>query len=378
MDVGLSPEQLSLAEASRQMLARQWTTAGVRAAALPDGPGHSPELWKQLADAGWLRLPFPESAGGDGGSLIELGVVVREVGRALVPTTFASTLHAALLLWELGSVEQQERWLRPILNGELLATVAYAEAAAVHDPAAYQATVRRLAVGWSLSGRKLFVENGSLSKLILVACRVAPDQVPKGLGICAVTPDDEGVSFSRHATFGHDLQDEITFAEVASGAGSLLGGEGADVLRGWRHVTEVVTVLASLEMVGGAQAVIDRTAQYVTGRHAFGKPIGSFQAVQHHLANAAMAVKGADLAAWQAAWRLAEGLSAAREVSIAKASAGRAYKEATVIAHQLHGGMGYIEETDLHLWSRRAIAADLRHGSAAYHMQRLAELVGAL
>jgi len=378
MDVGLSPDQLSLADATRKMLARHWGSEGIRAAALPDGQGHSAELWKQLTASGWLGLAFPTEVGGDGGSLIDLGVIVREAGRALVPTTFSSTMHAALLIAELGTPQQQDRWLRPILSGELLATVAYAESAAVHDPASYQTAARRIESGWSLSGRKLFVENASLSGLVLVASRVARDQVPKGLGICAVPPQEEGVSFQRHVTFGHDLQDEMSLDEVIIGDDAFLGSDSAEALRGWRRITKVVTALASLEMAGGAQSIVERTAEYVKVREAFGKPIGSFQAVQHHLANAAMAVRGADLAAWQALWRLSEGLPAGREVAIAKASAGRAYKQASVIAHQLHGGMGYIEETDLHLWSRRAIAADLRHGSANHHMQRLADQVGTL
>lgn len=378
MDVGLSPDQLSLAEASRTLLARQWTTEGIRAAALPDGPGHSVDLWKHLIDSGWLGIAFPEEVGGDGGSLVDLGVIVREAGRALVPTTFFSTIHAALLIFELGTPEQQARWLRRIFGGQLLATVAYAEEVAVHDPTGYQTSVRRLESGWSLTGRKLFVENGSLSGLILVVCRVARDQVPKNLGICAVTPGERRLSFQRHTTFGHDLQDAVVFDGVAVGDDAFLGSDSEATLRGWQHVNEIVAALASLEMTGGAQAIVERTADYVRKREAFGKPIGSFQAVQHHLANAAMAVKGADLAAWQAIWRLSEGLPASREVAIAKASAGHAYKDASVIAHQLHGGMGYIEETDLHLWSRRAIAADLRHGSAAYHTRRLAERVGKL
>jgi alkylation response protein AidB-like acyl-CoA dehydrogenase len=170
----------------------------------------------------------------------------------------------------------------------------------------------------------------------------------------------------------------MSLDEVIIGDDAFLGSDSAEALRGWRRITQIVTALASLEMTGGAQSIVERTAEYVKVREAFGKPIGSFQAVQHHLANAAMAVRGADLAAWQALWRLSEGLPAVREVAIAKASAGRAYKEASVIAHQLHGGMGYIEETDLHLWSRRAIAADLRHGSANHHMQRLADQVGTL
>lgn len=376
MKIDLSAEQMELAEASRQLLTREWTTADVRAAARPLGSGHAPKLWQRLADAGWLSLGFPESAGGDGGSLIDLAVMVREAGRALVPTTLSSTLHAGLLLHQLGTEVQLERSLRPLMRGELLATVAYAESAAEHKPAAYETLARPASGGWRLNGRKIFVENASVSDVVIVACQVAQQQADPGFGLFVVPREHPGVRLRPLATFGHDLQDELTLADVVLDPGARLGSGadgGPDALARWYHVAEVMAALTSLEMIGGAQAVIDQTSGYLAARHAFGKPIGSFQAVQHHMANAAMAVKGAELAGWQALWRLAEGLPATRETAIAKSSAGRAYREATVIAHQLWGGMGYAEESDLHLWSRRAVAADLRHGSSAWHIQRLAD-----
>ena len=372
MDVDLSDEQIALAEASRQLLTREWTTADVRAAARPDGPGHSANLWKRIADAGWLSVAFPESMGGDGGSLMDLGVIVQEAGRALVPTTFTSTLYAGFLLAELGTKDDIERWLRPMIGGEALATVAYAEPSAVHDPSVYQTVVRRAADGWRLTGRKSFVENASLSNLIIVTCRAEPGQGEGSLRLCLVRGDHLAVDYHHQATFGHDLQDEVILTDVQLDRADLLGWENQGTPDRWRHVTDVITALTSLEMVGGARAVIDHTVEYLKERHAFGKPIGSFQAVQHLMANAAMAVKGAELASWQAVWRLSAGRPAARETAIAKASAGRAYRETTVVAHQVWGGMGYTEESDLHLWSRRAVAADLRYGSAAFQIRRLA------
>lgn len=367
----LSHEQLAYAEATRQMLMHEWTTADVRRHAVPQGTGHSTDLWQRIVEAGWMALAFDEDLGGDGGSLVDLGVIVREAGRALVPTTFTATLEAGLLLADLGSEEQIDRWLRPLIQGQKLATVATAEERAAYDDSAFETVLSRAPDGWRLSGHKLFVENAAISDLLIVACRIQQGDGPGGLALCLLTPDDVGVEFRRHATFGHDLQHEVVLRDVPLSEDRLLVCSPQAAAASFDHVGEMMAALTSLEMLGGAQAIIDQSVEYLNVRYAFGKPIGSFQAVQHLMANAAMAVGGAELAAWQAVWRLSMGLPATRETAIAKVSAGRAFRDTTITAHQVWGGSGYTEESDLHLFSRRAIAADLRHGSAAHHYRRL-------
>jgi len=369
----LSDDQSDFAEATRRMLTREWPSSAVREVALPQGTGHSTELWQRIVEAGWLSLVFAEEHGGEGGSFVDLGVIMREAGRALVPSTFTSTLQAGLLLAELGSDEQVDRWLRPLIEGKTLATVATAEERASYDASAFETTLRRAADGWRLTGCKLFVENAAISDLLVVACRVRQGDGPGGLALCLVNPDDPGVEFRRHATFAHDLQYEVLLTDVPLGHARLLGFGSPSVGARFDHVGEIMAALTSLEMIGGAQAIIDASVEYLNARHAFGKPIGSFQAVQHLMANAAMAVGGAELAAWQAVWRLSTGRPATRETAIAKVSAGRTFRDTTVTALQVWGGSGYTEENDLHLFARRAVTADLRHGSAAFHYRRLAD-----
>jgi alkylation response protein AidB-like acyl-CoA dehydrogenase len=369
----LSDDQLDFAQATRRMLTREWPSSAVREAALPAGTGHSPQLWQHIVEAGWLSLAFDEAHGGDSGSFVDLGVIVREAGRVLVPTTFTATLQAGLLLAELGSDDQVDRWLRPLIEGGTLATVATAEERALYEPSSFETMLRRTADGWRLSGRKLFVENAAISDLLVVACRVRQGDGPGGLALCLVSPDDPGVEFRRHATFAHDLQHEVVLTDVPLDHTRLLGFGSASAAARFDHVGEIMAALTSLEMIGGAQAIIETSVEYLNTRHAFGKPIGSFQAVQHLMANAAMAVGGAELAAWQAVWRLATGRPATRETAIAKVSAGRAFRDTTVTALQVWGGSGYTEENDLHLFARRAVTADLRHGSAAFHYRRLAD-----
>ncbi|MES5489099.1 acyl-CoA dehydrogenase family protein, partial [Bradyrhizobium sp. INPA03-11B] len=186
----------------------------------------------------------------------------------------------------------------------------------------------------------------------------------------------EAISARRRATFARDNQCRLDLNGVELGAANVFGegkGLGHDDLRWTSNAT---TVLHCMDMIGGAQAVIDRTVAYTMDRHQFGRPIASFQAAQHHVANMHIAVEGARLAAYQAVSRVGDGRIAERETAIAKFKANEAYKFATLTAHQLHGAMGLMVEFDLHLWSERAKAMELRHGAWDTQIRRLASALG--
>lgn len=369
MDGSLSAEQAEFARSCRRMLADRCSIDVVRAAQGPDGDGHDRQLWAQLAGAGWLALPLPEDVGGYGASLVDLGIACQEAGRALVPTTLYTTLHAALLVDRLGTADQRAALLPGMVDGELLATVAFAEAQAIHSPQHLATSAEPTGSGWCLRGAKAFVGNGTESDVVVVAARPGDGD----LAFFTVETGEPGMAWSAHETFGRDRQHRLVLDGVHVERGARLGGAVTDeaVDRAWRDVEQAMTALTCMDMLGGMQSVLDRTVEHVSSRHVFGRPIGAFQAAQHLLADAAIDVKGAEVTAYQALWRLSEGLPAAREVAIAKTCAGRAYKAVTVLAHQLHGGMGYVRETDLHLWSNRAVAMDAAHGSGDLHLRRL-------
>jgi alkylation response protein AidB-like acyl-CoA dehydrogenase len=232
--------------------------------------------------------------------------------------------------------------------------------------------------GWLLEGVKSFVSNLHIADTLTVLARVEADDGLTGFGFFVVRPKvDPGLRLEPLSTFAADRQSEVTFDQTPCRAESFLGGVSRpdETIARFEHVVDMATALQCMEMVGGAEHVIDITADYVRERRQFNRPIGSFQAVQHHLANAASDIEGANLASLEAVWRLSEGLPARREVSFAKAWTGRAYKDATLIAHQLFGGIGYARDSDLHFWSGRAKATEIGFGTPDDHLERVSALM---
>ena len=196
-----------------------------------------------------------------------------------------------------------------------------------------------------------------------------------------VRPGGPGWSAERLRTIAGDKQSRVRLVDCRVDDDAVLAGpdgrglDPADL--GW--VAEAAVALQCAEMVGGTAAVLDRTVEYVRTRHQFDRPIGSFQAVQHHVANMRIALDGARLAAYSALWWLGRGERATRRVAVAKMHCSEAYKWATLTCHQLQGGMGYVRETDLHLWSERAKVTELQGGTAdvaARWLEREIGLVG--
>ncbi|MBE3556734.1 MAG: acyl-CoA/acyl-ACP dehydrogenase [Firmicutes bacterium] len=378
MDLTLSEEQQMLQRSARDFLERACPTTKVRALREPSSSGHDPELFQQMGELGWLGLPFSEQYGGGGATLFELGLIYEEAGRALVPTSLYSTVEAALLLDALGSEAQKEGWLPAMVAGQRVSTLAASEPQAIHDPRFWKTQAQKQGSHWILHGRKVFVRNAHLAEPLFVVARTGSGAVPSSLTVFAVSPQAEGCLLESQETFGKDRQSLVSLDGVEVEEDEIVGGKAA-IGRSWEalvHLNEQTTALQCLEMVGGAQRVLEMTVDHVRTREQFGRPIGSFQAVQHHVANMAIAVDGARLASYQALWRVANDLSATREVAIAKAWSGEAYKQVTVMAHQLFGGMGYVKETDLHLWSERAKAAELFLGARDNQLQRLAKAMG--
>jgi len=380
MNLADSAEEIVIRESARKMLEGQCPPALVRRLLDVDSDGHSAELWSSLADGGWIGLALPEDSGGTGGTLVDLGLFFREAGRVLLPTTFASTVFAAQLICHLGRVEQRAELLPAIVAGETIATVAYLEPAVLHDWRKLTTVARPLPDGaWELSGTKLFVANASLADLLVVLARIGDGNEQETLGAFAVQPASaDWIDVEPMRTFAGDRQSSVHLDRVVVPPTALLGDGSERAETGFRfeHVLDVMTGLQCMEMSGGAERVVELTAAYVSGRIQFGRPIGSFQAVQHHVADMGTLVEAAVLLSMKAVGALATGRAARREVSHAKAWISRAYPEITMRAHQVWGGMGYVTETDLHLYSGRAKAAEVSFGTASHHLRRAAAAIG--
>jgi alkylation response protein AidB-like acyl-CoA dehydrogenase len=230
--------------------------------------------------------------------------------------------------------------------------------------------------GWMLSGVKLFVANARTAGLLLVVSKVAGAGHDGQVAMFAVPGGSAGLRVTPMATFGHDAQDVVSFDNVVIGGDALVAGPMSEgEWLGWfGGVNDRVTALQCMEMLGGAERVLEDTVAYIKERHVFGRPIGSFQAAQHHVANLGIALAAARVASYKALCDAAGEGDARRSVSIAKSWLDKAYKDATILAHQLFGAIGYVRETDLHLWSQRAKTTEQTFGDRSVHLARLADL----
>ena len=325
------------------------------------------ELWKALADAGVFGLFLPEEYGGAGGTLSDLGVFCVEAGRALCPTIAHATLQAALAIQLLGGPDQHAAWLPLLSAGTLCATTGLWSA---HDAAAITPALRTRAGAdgsWLLSGTVDFVGDADLADHIVVsAASDTTAAAERALGFVVALPA-EGVHIDAQPLMGGHRAFRIFFddVEVADRRAVLAGPDGAGVAdQDLRRVANAAVALLSLDLVGVGEAVLQRTVDYTVARQQFGRPIASFQAAQHLVANMHIALAAARLAAHSAVFWIAQGRTGTRETAIARMHAASAAKSITLDAHQLHGGMGYVIETDLHLFSERARVLSTLGGGA--------------
>lgn len=349
-------EQREFASTLRALLNAESPVSLVRALNEPGADRSTPTLWKALADAGIFGLALAEDYGGSGGSLDDLAFFYIEAGRALCPTTVYSTLDAALAIDQLGTPDVKAAWLPQLAGGRIRGTTALFGA---RDAAVVPETLRADPVGttgWRLSGIADYVADADVADIIVVSA-ATPEDTP----VFIVDARTTGVSMTPLAMAGGHRAFTVRFDDVVAGTDALLGNVNRCALR--RTANTTVT-LGSLDLVGVAQAVVERTVEYTKLRHQFGRPIASFQAAQHLVANMHIAVAAARLAAHSAVSWLARGRTATRETAIARMHAATAARQVTLDAHQLHGGMGYVTETDLHLWTERARLGSTLGGGA--------------
>ncbi len=356
MKVIPTDEQRQFAAALRALLAAECPVSLVRALAEPGADRGAPVLWKALADAGIFGLAIAEEHGGSGGALDDLAVFYTEAGRALCPTTVHSTVHAALAIDQLGAPRPKAAWLPSLASGSVRGTTALCSA---RDAAIVAPVLRAVpdTTGWRLTGTADYVADADIADLIVVSAAASGRTL-----VFVVDTRADGLTVEPLAMAGGQRSSTVGFAAVPVPADALLcDGAGGPALRRFANAT---VALGSLDLVGVGQAVLERTVEYTRQRHQFGRAIASFQAAQHLIADMHIAMAAARLAAHAALFRIARGDKATRETAIARMHAARAARLITLDAHQLHGGMGYVTETDLHLWSERARLGSTLGGGA--------------
>jgi len=368
-------EQDELRDGVRAMLARECPISLVREIV---EKGTTPDaLWNQMVELGWPALTVPEGAGGLGMGNVELAVVVEELGRVLAPGPYLPTVtQFAPVVAEAGSPEQQERFLGGVAAGELTGTLALVEESGSVDPGRVAATAIPDGDGFALHGTKQTVVEASTVDEIAVIARTPDTRGEDGVVACVVARADLGVEPIDALDASRPLA-RVVLDGVRIEGDRALGEPGPATTVAVRRAVEVATTALAVETVGAAQAIFDITLAYAKQREQFGSPIGSFQAIKHKFADMLVALERARATSYFAALTIAEDDDRrALATSTAKAAAGDCAALLGKEGIQIHGGIGYTWEHDMHLYVRRVKSSSLLFGNAAQHRARVADLIG--
>jgi alkylation response protein AidB-like acyl-CoA dehydrogenase len=369
MQFAFTDEQEQFRESVRRFLARHSPPADVRRLMATEA-GFDPAVWRQLADdLALAAVPIPEAYGGVGFGPVELGIALEEQGRALLCAPyFSSCVLGAEAILAAASDAQKADLLPGIAAGTTRATLALAETAGRWDAASVRCVATRADGRWLLDGEKKFVVDGATADLIVVVARVAGGRDVDGVSFFAVAGNAAGLRRARLETM--DATRKLARMEFAQTPAILLGeaGSGAALLP--RVLDHALIGLAN-EMVGGAQALLDSAVAYAKLRVQFGRPIGSFQAIKHRLADMLLDVELAKSLAYGAAQAEAEhDPETPMLAAMAKAAAADAYVRTAAATIQIHGGIGFTWENDTHLYFKRAKSSEVLLGDPNGHRER--------
>jgi alkylation response protein AidB-like acyl-CoA dehydrogenase len=394
VDFGFSPEQEMLRESARKLLEAECPSSLVRAMTT-DATAHAPALWRHLADLGLLGILVPAEHGGQGGSFLDLVVVLEEMGKVLLPGPFfATTVLGGLAIALGGTAAQRAAWLPGLAAGERRMALALGEETGTSGADGVQLAAVTRGDAHHLQGTKTFVMDAHVADLIVVAARTSGTG-EAGITLFAIDPRNAGVEIDpRNA--GVEINPRNAGVEITTlrtvdmtrrlchlrldltvQASAVIG----DVDGGWpiiRRVLQHAETGLAVEAVGAAQRALDLSVAYANERKQFGRPIGSFQAIKHKCVDMMVAVETARSLAYYAAWAVSENApDVAQAVAMAKAYASDVAKTVTSEAIQVHGGIGFTWEHDAHLYHRRALASAAAFGSAVEHRETVARaLVG--
>ncbi len=370
MNFAFSDEQEELRASVRRFLSEKSPETEVRRL-MDTTEGYDPAVWSQMADQlGLQSLTIPEEFGGSGFTYVELLVVLEEMGAALLCAPFFSSVAlAANALLTSGDDEAKKSYLPGIASGETIATLAITEDNGKWDFSGIECKAEQKGDGWVLNGHKMFVLDGHVANLIIVAARS-----PKGVSLFAVQGDAPGLTRTPLPTMDQTRkQARLEFSDTPA----VLIGKDGGAEPGLSKTLDLAAVALAAEQVGGAQRVLDASVDYAKTRIQFGRPIGSFQAIKHKCADMLLEVESAKSAAYYAAWAAAEDSDELPVVaSLAKSYCSEAYFHAAAENIQIHGGIGFTWEHPAHLYFKRAKSSELLLGDPSYHRELLAQRIG--
>lgn len=376
MNFELDEEQIMLKTAARDFLEKECPKKLVRQM-MEDEKGYSPDLWKKMADMGWLGLTFPEEYGGVGSTFLDLVVLLEECGRALLPAPLMPTVVlAGHPILAVGTEEQKRQFLPAIASGEMILTLAFMEASGSLEASDVTTTAAPSGDNFVINGTKLFVPAAHIADYLLCVTRTGSSSNKEdGITLFLVDARTDGIKVEPLKTMNGEKLCEVVFNNVAVPEKNMLG----KLNQGWQIMKRILVegqVAECAWMTGGARWAMETSIEYAKMRIAFGRPIGSFQAIQHKLSNMAVEVEGATAITYYAAWTIMQNDPAMTlAASMAKSWCGETYKHATFDGIQIHGGIGYTWDHDMHLYLKRAKAGEVTFGDSDYHREKVAQLL---
>jgi len=368
MDFDLNEEQIMLQDSARKFFRKEVPKDLIRGL-MHDEKGYSPEIWKKMAELGWMGLPFGEENGGYGGTFLDLAVILEEIGRSALSSPYFSTVVVCgLLLQDCASREMKQEYIPKIVAGNCIASLALIGKNGDYSRDAVGVEAESSGNNYKLNGSAFFVPYAHVADNIICASKT-----PQGITLFMLDAEAAGIEAIRLKTITGEAHDCIVNLKNVEVASAQVVGE---VGKGWDYIETLlpkVSVGLSCESVGGMSEVMEFTIDHLNQRRQFGRPLSAFQAVQHYCSDMAIMTESSRQTAYYAAWLISEGLECKKDAAIAKAWCGEAYKNLTKIAHQVTGGIGFTEEYDLHLFSKNAKKIEVLFGNGAFHRNIVAD-----
>jgi len=375
MEFNFTESQEMLRKMARDFLENECPKSMVRQM-IDDEKGYSPELWQKMSGLGWLGLIMPVDYEGAGGTFMDLAVLLEEMGRALLPGPFLTAIVMSTpYIIEAANEKQKKEILPGISNGNKILAFALNEPGIdEYDVSSTTMKAEKSRGGYVINGTRLFVPYANVADYILCPVKIENGETDNRLTTFLINTQARGITCNKLSTMSGDSQFEVIFDNVAVIKDDIVGELGK-ALPQIEKMLQRATVTLCLEMLGGAQKVLEMTVEYSKVRVQFGRPIGSMQALQHHCANMVVSIEAARSLVYEAAWRISQGLPCAAEVSMAKSFASECYTMVTQLGMQVQGGVSFMEDHDLPLYYRKAKALEVMMGDPDAHREIVAGML---
>jgi alkylation response protein AidB-like acyl-CoA dehydrogenase len=376
MDFNFSEQQNMLRNEARRFLTKECPKTKVKELE-KDERGYDLQMWRDMADMGWMGLVLPEEYGGLNADFIDLMVLMEEMGRNILPGPFFSTVAlCALPILEYGNDSQKAEYLAPIGRGEKIWTVAMTESSGEYRASAIKAEVKLEGGEYVLNGDKFFVSYANVADYLLVIARTVKSKAPeKGLTFFIVDAKKPGIHIETIPTLTGEKQSRVSFKNVKIPGKDILGKVG----QGWEmaeYIMRKAAVLKCAEVSGACQAILDMANTYAKERIQFGKPIGSFQVIQHQLVDMLIDVEGLQYLVYQAAWLISIGAPCDLQIAMTKAKANEVYRRIALSGIKIHGAIGFTMDHDIGLYYRRVLGAEFVLGDTDMYLEKVAANLG--